>query len=64
MRHHSFDISPPVHRGMMELDRTAFCRDIVVLAARVPAAKAGMLLRATQTKKCESWQQATFHLLM
>jgi hypothetical protein len=54
MRHHSFDIRPPqVQRGLLQIDRDAFRKEIPVLAARVPAAKAGLILRAPETKKCE-----------
>ncbi|EED82762.1 predicted protein [Postia placenta Mad-698-R] len=46
----SIDISPPVHRGMKELDKSAFCTSVTVLAAKVPPAKAGKLLAANELK--------------
>jgi hypothetical protein len=46
------DVSPPVNRWMREsLDRDAFRKTVPVLAARVPASKAGLLLKAPETKK-------------
>ena len=33
--------SPPVHRGLTELDRSLFAREVPVLAARVPAPGTG-----------------------
>lgn len=46
----SIDISPPVHRGMKKLDKSAFCTSVTVLAAKVPPAKAGKLLAANELK--------------
>jgi hypothetical protein len=45
------DTAPPTHRGMTQLDRNAFHKEVSILAARVPAAKAGLILRASQTKR-------------
>ncbi|KAL0951633.1 hypothetical protein HGRIS_008313 [Hohenbuehelia grisea] len=47
----TLDASPPVHRGMMELDQTVFQKTVPVLAARVPASKTGLILKSDQMKK-------------
>jgi hypothetical protein len=48
----SIDLSPPVNRWMKDkLDRDAFKKVVPVVAARVPAAKAGLILRAPETKR-------------
>jgi hypothetical protein len=51
MRAKYIDMSTPLNRGMLELDRDAFRKEITVLAARVPSMKAGLILRAPETKK-------------
>jgi len=49
------DASPPKYRGMKDsLDRGAFRKSIQVLAARVPAVKAGLVLKSTAMKGFES----------
>ena len=48
----TLDVSPPVHRWMnTTLDRDAFKKTIPVLAARVTAAKTGLLLKSDVMKK-------------
>ncbi|KAJ8593255.1 hypothetical protein M405DRAFT_731817 [Rhizopogon salebrosus TDB-379] len=48
----ALDVSPPVHRWMnTTLDRDAFKKTILVLAARVPAAKTGYLLNSEVMRK-------------
>ena len=47
----TLDSSPPVHRGMMDLDRSAFHRSIPVLAISVPQEKTGVLLKSDVVKK-------------
>jgi hypothetical protein len=44
------DASPPMHRGMNVLDKSAFRTSIPVLAARVPAVKTGSVLKAEEMK--------------
>jgi hypothetical protein len=51
MRMTNIDTSPPVHRGMSQLDKDAFRKEVSIIAARVPAAKAGVILRASETKR-------------
>ncbi|KAI5120836.1 hypothetical protein M0805_007023 [Coniferiporia weirii] len=50
----ALDTAPPVHRikeGTRSIDRDAFRKSVQVLAARVPAAKTGNLLRAGVLRK-------------
>ncbi|KAJ8523330.1 hypothetical protein ONZ45_g246 [Pleurotus djamor] len=47
----TLDSSPPVHRGMMDLDRSAFHRSIPVLAISAPQEKTGVLLKSDVVKK-------------
>lgn len=51
-RHLFLDVSPPAYTGSRDvLDKTVFKKTIPVLAARVPAAKTGVLLKAEQMKR-------------
>ncbi|KAH9951011.1 Met-10+ like-protein-domain-containing protein [Amylocystis lapponica] len=50
-RSHTLDVSPPIHRGMSQLDTTAFHKSVPVLAAKVPPAKAGVLLQSQLLKR-------------
>lgn len=45
------DSSPPIHRGMVVLDKDAFRKSVTVLAAKVPPIKAGVVLEAKEMKK-------------
>ncbi|KAG9037407.1 tRNA(m(1)G37)methyltransferase [Tulasnella sp. JGI-2019a] len=46
-----FDLTPPVHRGMMALDRDKFQKSLKVLAARIPAALTGSIKGAVALKR-------------
>ncbi|KAM6498683.1 Met-10+ like domain containing protein [Amanita muscaria] len=50
-RHLHLDASPPIHRGMMRLDRDAFRKTIPLLAARVQPSKTNTVLKAQPMKR-------------
>jgi tRNA (guanine37-N1)-methyltransferase len=60
----ALDVSPPVHRWMnTTLDRDAFKKTILVLAARVPAAKTGYLLNSEVMRKYVASVVQRLHLI-
>ena len=46
------DVSPPVLRGMKELDRAAFHKTVPVLGAKVPKQMLGSVRSAAEVRKC------------
>ena len=61
----TLDVSPPVHRWMnTTLDRDAFKKTVPVLAARVPAAKTGFLLKSDVLKKYVTPAFQGLHLII
>ncbi|KAG8969892.1 tRNA(m(1)G37)methyltransferase [Tulasnella sp. 419] len=47
----SFDISPPIHRGMTALDRNAFRKTVDVVAARISAPRTGEIRKYLEKNK-------------
>lgn len=46
------DVSPPVLRGMKELDRSAFKKTVPVLGAKVPKQMVNPVRSAAEVRKC------------
>lgn len=42
-------IAPPLHRGMLELERSAFKKVIQPLAIKVPTKKVGTVMKSMST---------------
>ena len=59
----SLNLTAPVHRGMMELDRDAFKLSVPLVGARVPAARTGSFLKAEQLKRCAIVRQFARQML-
>jgi hypothetical protein len=51
MRNSTLDTKPPIQRGMEVLNKSFFKKDLPIVAGRVPASKAGMVLKAPETKR-------------
>lgn len=49
-RRSAIDASPPIFRGIQQLDKDVFQKSIKVLAAKVPPAKAGVILNAEEMR--------------
>jgi hypothetical protein len=52
------DVPPPVHRGMIELDRSKFHRTVQCTGARVDGSAAGPL---SKDKVVQAWVVFCFH---